>query len=127
MLKFVNDEELFAIGSSNYDYRPSSKTDRLSRIFVEIEIFGMGNSVRTFAVVDTGAYFICSPEFAVKLNLDLDAYPNETIAIRGQKVVGKLSRLPLRFLATQGEDLEIEVAAFILIQKCFQNGHFLLT
>ena len=70
MLKFANEEELFAIGSSNYDYRPASKTDKLSRIFVEIEIFGMGNSIRTFAVVDTGgAYFICSPEFAIKLNL----------------------------------------------------------
>lgn len=122
MLKFANDEELFAIGSSNYDYRPASKTDKLSRIFVEIEIFGMGSSIRTFAVVDTGgAYFICSPEFAIKLNLDLDAYPNETIAIRGQKVIGKLSRLPLRFLATQGEDLEIEVAAFIPNPDIFQE------
>jgi predicted aspartyl protease len=122
MLKFVDDEELFAIGASNYDYRPASKTDRLSRIFVEIEVFGMGSSVRTFAVADTGgAYFICPPEFAEKLNLDLGAYPDEKIVIRGQKIVGKLCRLPLKFLATEGEDLEIEVTAFIPNPELFQE------
>src|ERR1044071_5907270 len=115
MLLNFPDKEPFATGASTYDYRQASKNDRLSRIFVDIEIQGSQTSLITPAVLDTGgAYLICPPDISTQLRLDpSDAYIRENISIRGTRILGSLRRLNITFLAMQGENTEIEAIVFI--------------
>ena len=50
--------DIFATGSTRYDYYPVTETETTNRIILEVEMQG----IRTKAVVDTGApYVICPP------------------------------------------------------------------
>lgn len=109
MLQFTNGH-LFATGACSYwDQRPSDHTTT-PRIVVAVQIDGF----QTQAVVDTGGvYLVCDPEIPALLELDPStSLGMAELIIRGYKYKGQLYRLPIRFLAEEGESIELEVTAF---------------
>jgi len=85
--------------------------DRLTRLFVHVEIEGQ----ITTAVVDTGgAYLIVDPEFAARLGLRRTAAVHrDQLVIRGIVCRGAVHRVPLTLPAVVGEPLTFEATAFV--------------
>ena len=79
-------------------------------VFVEVPPLG-----RISAMLDTAApYFIVPPEQAKELKLPPDAAAgNATLRIRGNPTLGRLHRLTLTLLATEGRALELEATVFV--------------
>jgi hypothetical protein len=69
----------------------------------------------TQAMVDTGGlYLFCMPSVAWALNLDAgQALGPQTILFRDERVRGTLHRLTLTLLAEEGEDLQLDITAFV--------------
>lgn len=107
------DRSVFASGSVQYVYRRVTSKDQTERIFIPVEI----ESIRTYAVVDTGgSYIVCEPAIAEQLGLDADAGLDPSVLeIRGNRVHGHLHRLTLTFFAgeNEGESVEVDATAFI--------------
>jgi hypothetical protein len=104
------DDQPFATGMVRYDYRPATQHEDSLRLVLQIEIDG----VRMPAVVDTGAPFVvCTPQFVKYLSVDPTiSVQRKTMLIRGSWVTGYLYRLPITFLAEQGEDLYVDATVF---------------
>jgi hypothetical protein len=66
-------------------------------------------------MVDTGGlYFFCMPSIARALHLDAgQALGAQTILFRDERVRGTLHRLTLTLLAEEGEDMQLDVTAFV--------------
>jgi len=110
LLRFEN-EDPFAQGRCTYEYRPASEREDTPRIIVPVQIEG----IATRAIIDTGGvYLICDPEIAEFLTLDpTESLGTETLGIRGMRYAGNLYRLLLGLMATEGEELQVEVTAFV--------------
>lgn len=111
MLLHFSSGSPFATGASSFVYRPVLSTETVNRILVDIRL----GSVQTQAYLDTGAvYMVCAPDLADTLNLSADTrLGSEQLVFRGTRYHGDLYRVPLTFLADEGESLDIEVTAFV--------------
>jgi len=102
--------EPFATGEAPWSLRYALAGDRLTRLFVDVEVEGRP----TTAVVDTGgAYLILDPEFAARLNLGHAIVHRDRLLIRGMVCEGAVHRVPLTLLAAAGESLDFEATAFV--------------
>ncbi len=101
----------FDQGSCGYDLRRSYERDTTDRILVPVAIEGR----MTQAALDTGGvYLVCDPELASQLNLNpADGLGSVPLLIRGNRVLGDLHRVAMMLLATEGQNLELEVTAFV--------------
>ncbi len=92
-------------GATIYFYDPPENP----KLRLEVEIEGF----RTSAVLDTGApYFICNPEVAAQINLSQTIGP-KTLDTRLGKVPGALFMGTLRFLAHEGDAIDIDATVFV--------------
>ncbi len=106
------DGERFATGSVAYQYRPATTHETTPRIILTVEIDG----ILTEAMVDTGGvYLFCNPHIARCLSLaPTEAMSGiQSILFRGVFVHGRLYRLALTLLADEGENLTMQVTAFV--------------
>jgi hypothetical protein len=112
MLLQYADGKPFATGAAPYQFRPATERETTLRITIEINI----GSVHSEAFVDTGgAYLICPAALVRPLGLyPADALHQERMLIRGVWVAGSLYRVPVTFLAAEGEDLTVEATAFVV-------------
>lgn len=102
--------EPFATGQAPWEARVALASDRLTRLFVAVEVEGHP----TLAVVDTGgAYLILDPEFAALLNLGHAVVHRERLLIRGIVCAGAVHRIPVTLRATAGEPLTFEATVFV--------------
>lgn len=108
LVSFANGKP-FAVGAVGYNSNPGTGT--WSRIIVDIKI----GSIETTAMVDTAApYMICQRELAESLGLEYSKNgQTDTVNIRGTPVEGSLHRIPLSFLAEEGQDVTIETSVFV--------------
>ena len=118
LLNFENGE-LFATGVIPY-----IRTEYVEGTRINLEVFINEHKVR--AIVDTGApYFICSPEFAEQLDVDADdALDKFEMRIRGFLVKGRLHRVTLTLIATEGESLSFDVTAFVPLKEENYGANF---
>ncbi len=110
VLQFA-DGRPFATGVCLYRDQLASGRTETSRIVVRISV----GSFQTQTVVDTGGvYLVCDPEISDLLDLASGASLGvDTLIIRGYKYKGRLQRLTITMLAEEGENLELDVTAFI--------------
>ena len=110
LLSFSNGE-LFAIGAIQYLYQPATFGETTPRILLRVIVEG----IPVIAIVDTGApYVLCSPLVARRLRIDRTfALGTERILIRGVWITGRLHRMHLQFRAEEGDNLDIDVTAFV--------------
>jgi hypothetical protein len=110
VLQFA-DGRPFATGICLYRDQLASGRIETSRIVVRVSIGGF----QTQAVVDTGGvYLVCDPEISDLLSLSTRADLGvDTLVIRGYKYESRLQRLTITMLAEEGENLELNVTAFI--------------
>lgn len=103
--------ETFATGVIRYSYRPVSANETTNRIILLVEIAG----VLTGAVVDTGAPFvICAPRIALLAGFDRAyALARMRRLIRGMQLEGSLTRLSIKLLAREGDDLTVDATVFV--------------
>lgn len=103
--------ETFATGAIRYSYRPVSANETTNRIILLVEIAG----VLTEAVVDTGApYVICAPRIALLAGFDRAyALARMRMLIRGMQLEGSLTRLSIKLLAREGDDLTVDATVFV--------------
>lgn len=101
----------FATGAIRYSYRPVSATETTNRIILLVEIEG----VLTEAVVDTGAPFvICAPQIALLAGFNRAyALARMRMLIRGMQLEGSLTRLSIKLLAREGDDLTVDATVFV--------------
>jgi hypothetical protein len=98
---------VFATGSAPYNFLPEGNP----RLQVQIEIDGQKLS----AAVDTAApYFICNVATAESLGITAEDHLGvRELSTRKGVVSGKLYRIPLVLLATEGESVEIDATTFV--------------
>ena len=103
--------EPFATGEAPWTAQFALAGDRLTRLFVEMEVEGLSAT----AVVDTGgAYLILNPVVAARLRLGRDAMVHkDRLVIRGVAFGGTVYRVPITLPATAGESLTFEATAFV--------------
>jgi hypothetical protein len=101
----------FATGEAPWASRYALAGDRLTRLFVQVEIDGQA----TTAVVDTGgAYLVLTPAIAADLRLGPNAMVHrDRLMIRGIMCKGTVHRIPITLPATAGEPLTFEATAFV--------------
>jgi len=106
MLRFANGT-VFATGSAPYDFLPEENP----RLQVQIEVEGQKLS----AAVDTAApYFICNRETADALGITTTEHVGTLeLSTRKGLIAGKLYRVPLVLVATEGVSIEIEATTFV--------------
>jgi hypothetical protein len=73
--------EPFAVGKTEYAYRPATEQEESPRLFIRVHIEG----VQAAAVIDTAApYVVCTPLIARQLGLaNSDALGEVRLLIRG--------------------------------------------
>lgn len=113
LLRLPNDE-VFAVGAVEYQYRPATPKESTNRIVLPIFV-EMDKSIQTQAVLDTGApYAILSPAIAKAAGFTSDqALDRISMLVRGGWLDGSLTRLSITLQATQGNDLTVDTTAFI--------------
>jgi hypothetical protein len=101
------DGTVFATGSAPYDFLPENNP----RLQVQIEVDGQKLS----AAIDTAApYFICNIATAGSLRItEADHLGIRRLSTRKGVMSGKLYRIPLVLLATEGDSIEIEATTFV--------------
>ncbi len=106
-----SDGESFATGLTDYNYRPATEQELMPRIMLQVMIEGL----KATTVMDTAApYMVCAPAIASSINLDpAAALTTIRLLVRGVLLSGRLYRLPITFLARQGDDLTIDATAFV--------------
>jgi hypothetical protein len=108
LLVFDQTGERFATGAVDYSVTGQNAMTRLN-----LEVIVEGR--RTTAIVDTGAsYVIFSPELAEEAGIDpAAALVEAALLIRGNRILGGLHRVTLELPAVIGNNLALEVTAFI--------------
>lgn len=108
LLSFHDGANAFATGSAGYRVSGGRAPAHLT---IEVDVAGRP----TEAIIDTGApYLICSPELAGQLSFDArDALDSLDILIRGSWIKGRLHRVQLILLASEGNSMAIEATAFV--------------
>jgi hypothetical protein len=111
MSLFFADGRPFVTGSqANVFYAPTPAEPK-ARLVLRVTIEGLA----TQAMVDTGGlYLFCMPSIVRALHLDAaQALGAQTILFRDERVRGTLHRLTLTLLAEDGEDMQLDVTAFV--------------
>lgn len=105
------DDEPFATGSADCQLGPASQQDRSTRILITVRI----GPVQTTAIVDTAApYPVCAPDIASLIPpTTLERIEPFTLVTQFGNFKGALYRMPITFLATEGDDLEVEATVFV--------------
>src|SRR2546426_310926 len=108
---FFADGRPFVTGlQANVFYAPTPAEPK-ARLVLRVVLEGL----ITQAMVDTGGlYLFCMPSVARALHLDAaQALGAQTILFRDERVRGTLHRLTLTLLAEEGEDMQLDVTAFV--------------
>src|SRR5258706_13505107 len=110
MLLLDSDNRPFCTGVSSCTIRPAAPGESTNKLFVEIEV----NGDRVRALVDTGgAYLVLDPDMAFATGANLGSSMGEvSLLVRGQSYKGFLYRLPVRFYAMEGDELQVDMTAF---------------
>ena len=105
------DQTEFATGSCLYLDQLETTPEGAPRIVVPITVEG----ILTQGVVDTGGvYLLCSAEFAGQLSLPPeDALEEKRVTLRNATIRGTLHRVRITLQATTGNDLDMDVTAFV--------------
>lgn len=121
MLLLFPDQSPFASGVAEYDYNPLPDSDTSARLILYVKVEGHATS----AILDTGAPFlVCSPDLADDLGFDpQSALGPHRMSIRGITVRGRLHRVNLVLPASTGDNLPLEVTAFVPNAEERQMGH----
>jgi len=109
---YFKEGETFAVGAVHYLYEPVTKNGIDFRISFNLRVEG----VSTPAFVDTGGmYLLCPPALARQLALNSEdgLQVEHTILFRGFRLNGTVHRVSLTFIANEGENLTVEVMAFV--------------
>lgn len=104
--------ETFATGAMQYKYEPVTPNGTDFRVHLRVEV----DEVPTPAFVDTGGmYLLCPPGLARQLDLNPeDGWQVEhAILFRGSRLQGTGHRVSLTLIADEGEDVKVEVTAFV--------------
>lgn len=113
MLLSFEDGRPFAQGASRYRYSPATEGEKTPRIIVGVLIEG----ISTEAAVDTGGvYLVCDQGIADVLDLDpAGGLGTDKLKLprAPRPVPGTLHRLYLTLLAEEGENLTLEIVAFV--------------
>lgn len=110
MLHF-NNGDVFAAGVTEFQFEPLSPDDPNKRIILRVEV----ENISSLVVIDTGApYLIAGVDLADRLGVDNDnSLADIKIIIRGIRFEGSLTRLSIKFPASDGEAQVFEATAFI--------------
>lgn len=97
----------FASAVIDYAFEPVEDP----RLTIQIEI----NGIQTSAVIDTAApYLVCSLKLATQINLSPFAkLGSKLLGTRLGTIRGDIYRLPVKLIASDGDDLEIEATAVV--------------
>ena len=108
---FFADGRPFVTGLQSHVFYAPTPAEPKARLVLRVVLEGL----TTQAMVDTGGlYLFCMPSVARALNLDAtQALGAQTILFRDERVQGTLHRLTLTLLAEDGEDMQIDVTAFV--------------
>ena len=108
---FFADGSPFVTGSQSNVYYEPTPAEPKARLVLRVAIEGLTSQ----AMVDTGGlYLFCMPSVARALHLDAaQALGAQTILFRDERVRGTLHRLTLTLLAEEGEDMQLDVTAFV--------------
>jgi hypothetical protein len=111
MLLRFTDGALFATGAAPYAYRPVTTGESAPRVVLTVRL----GQIETSAFLDTGGvYLLCSPELAVRLDLDpQDGMLTPPLDFGRGRFEGVLHRVHLTFVAADGDDLSTESTVFI--------------
>jgi hypothetical protein len=102
---------LFATGQCRFTPRLAAVEDRLTRVFVQLQI----GDVTTSAVLDTGGvYLVLSPLVGEALSLDrAESLGTDRLVVRGFVMKGTIHRVGVTFPAVHGSSLTFEATAFL--------------
>jgi hypothetical protein len=105
------DGRAFATGSQSHVLYAPTLAEPKARLVLLVVLEGL----TTQAMVDTGGlYLFCMPSVARTLHVDAtQALGVQTILFRDERVQGTLHRVTLTLLAEEGEDLQLDVTAFV--------------
>jgi hypothetical protein len=108
---FFADGRAFVTGSQSHVFYAPTPAEPKARLVLRVTIEGL----TTQAMVDTGGlYLFCMPSVARALHLDAaQALGAQTILFRDERVQGTLHRLTCTLLAEEGEDMQLDVTAFV--------------
>jgi hypothetical protein len=108
---FFADGNPFVTGSQSHVFYAPTPAEPKARLVLRVALEGL----TTQAMVDTGGlYLFCMPSIARALHLDAaQALGAQTILFRDERVRGALHRLTLTLLAEDGEDMQLDVTAFV--------------
>ena len=108
---FFADGRPFVTGWQSHVFYAPTSAEPKARLVLRVALEGL----TTQAMVDTGGlYLFCMPSVAQALHLDAaQALGAQTILFRDERVRGTLHRLTLTLLAEEGEDLQLDVTAFV--------------
>jgi len=110
-LLYFTDGTPFAIGKVQFGYRPASRTDAESRIHIPIRL---GDN-QTSAVLDTASPFVVLPPGIAKHSRFEEHCGQIKLLIRGDSPSGNLYRMPVTFLADEGDNLTVSATVFVPI------------
>ena len=108
---FFADGSPFVTGSQSHVFYAPRPAEPKARLVLRVALEGL----TTQAMVDTGGlYLFCMPSIAHALHVDAgQALGVQTILFRDERVQGALHRLTLTLLAEEGEDMQLDVTAFV--------------
>ncbi len=111
MLLTLADQSPFATGATGYSYDSGTGGGGSIKVVLDVIV----DELPTAAILDTGAPFlVCSPLLAQALQPEASTALGATVMmIRGYLVRGNLHRFTLTMLAELGDDLTLEVTAFV--------------
>ena len=121
-MMWMESGDVFAVGNAGYVLAPSN--DPKIGILVEVD------GIKVWAVVDTGSpYLVCSLELARQIELSgMDQLGTIELRTHVGTIGGRLYRLPVSFIASEGVSVQIEATVVVpnLDQTVWQNARTFL-
>ncbi len=111
MLLLFPDGSSFATGAMPYQYIPVIPTESANRIILRVEVGGI--SIQT--VVDTGAPYAIFPPSVARFGGFNPAVilGRERMLIRGMRLDGSIDRIPIKLVASLGDNLDVMATVFV--------------
>ncbi|MDQ3815782.1 MAG: hypothetical protein M3347_17860 [Armatimonadota bacterium] len=112
MTLYLPDGRAFSTGVCDYAISTSAVDETATRLFIPVRVAGLEMEIQV--MLDTGGfYLILHPDLGAELKLHPDAeLERKTLLIRGLYWTGGLHRVTVTLLATEGQDLEVDMTAF---------------
>jgi hypothetical protein len=102
--------ENFCTGECAFHDAPAAQQETAAKLFVRVRV----QDVDVLAQLDTGAVWsVVEPELAEALGLLDSTGPEAKISTRLGIVTGRLERVPVTFVASAGNSLNVEATVFV--------------